>query len=50
MAADIMAPPTVAGVGSVGGEIRLKVKGAPAYKGIAGKSEGIPVRSDTAVS
>ena len=46
MAADVMAPPGIARVGSVGGEIRLKIEHLPTDLGVAGKAKRIAVAAD----
>ena len=49
VASDIMTPPAIADIGSVGRKIRLEIEGFPCGDGIARKSYRIPVASRTRI-
>ena len=50
MAADIVTPPTVAGIGGRSGKIWLKIQALPGCEGITGEAQRIPMTSQTGIT
>ncbi len=50
VAADVVAPPAVADVGSAGGEFRLELERFPRHDGVAGEADRVAVRARAGVT
>ena len=50
VAADVVAPPAVADVGSAGGEFRLELQRLPRHDGVAGEADRVAVRARAGVT